>query len=255
MDTTRVCSCGKTCKNEKGLNIHRARMGCPPVLNLEQRTRQLGETEEELDQDSHHSVQSLHAQGEAEVDSGQQDQASGGSRQRVKWPASNKAAWGQFEEDVEGVLEATLAGSVDQKIRSMTTLIYTMGADWFGCEEKGGNGKVRPHKTRRQRQIEGIRSDLRKLTRQYKTATSDQKEALEELRRELRERLIITRRAENKRKKRKERQKRRAQFVANPFECVKKLLGDTRSGRLDQPREGGALEAGTQRYKEGRRPG
>ncbi|KAH3852954.1 hypothetical protein DPMN_095475 [Dreissena polymorpha] len=42
-------------------------MGCAPILNLLQRARQLGETEEELDQDEHNSVQSLHASEEGEV--------------------------------------------------------------------------------------------------------------------------------------------------------------------------------------------
>ncbi|KAH3877450.1 hypothetical protein DPMN_001317 [Dreissena polymorpha] len=42
-------------------------MGCAPILNLLQRARQLGETEEELSQDEHHSVQSLHASEEGEV--------------------------------------------------------------------------------------------------------------------------------------------------------------------------------------------
>ncbi|KAH3877610.1 hypothetical protein DPMN_001485 [Dreissena polymorpha] len=42
-------------------------MGCTPILNLLQRARQLGETEEELNQDEHHSVKSLHASEEGEV--------------------------------------------------------------------------------------------------------------------------------------------------------------------------------------------
>ena len=54
-----VCSCGKVCKNEKGVNIHRGRMGCPPIVNLVQRARELGETSEEPHPDRHHSVRNL----------------------------------------------------------------------------------------------------------------------------------------------------------------------------------------------------
>ena len=52
MDTSRVCSCGKTCKNERGLKIHRTKMGCSTTPNLVQRTgqrtEQPHETEEEM---------------------------------------------------------------------------------------------------------------------------------------------------------------------------------------------------------------
>jgi hypothetical protein len=41
-------------------------MGCAPIANLLQRARQLGETEEELDREEHHSVQSLQASDEEE---------------------------------------------------------------------------------------------------------------------------------------------------------------------------------------------
>ncbi|KAH3772449.1 hypothetical protein DPMN_173787 [Dreissena polymorpha] len=72
-------------------------MGCAPILNLLQRARQLGETEEELDQDEHNSVQSLHASEEAEVtiDNAErtEDQAAVESterRKKVMWPASTE---------------------------------------------------------------------------------------------------------------------------------------------------------------------
>ena len=64
----KICSCEKSCKNERGLKIHRTKMGCQPILNLVdlQRKGQPHETEEEMDQETHHSVQNLRVQGEEE---------------------------------------------------------------------------------------------------------------------------------------------------------------------------------------------
>ncbi|VDH90513.1 Hypothetical predicted protein [Mytilus galloprovincialis] len=56
MDTSRVCSCGKICKNKKGFKIHRTKMSCLVTPTLERRKGQLNETEEEMNQETHHSV-------------------------------------------------------------------------------------------------------------------------------------------------------------------------------------------------------
>ena len=61
-----VCSCGRTLKNEHGLKIHRGRMGCPAIMNLVQRTRQLGETEEGQVLEQPHSDRKFHEPDERE---------------------------------------------------------------------------------------------------------------------------------------------------------------------------------------------
>ena len=73
----------------------------------------------------------------------------------------------------------------------MTTLIYKMGGDRFGFEERGSGIVNVARRNRLQKKIEDIRSDLRKLKKQYKVAQEHQLEALEELRRELRESLRL----------------------------------------------------------------
>ena len=46
-DSTWVCgSCGRTCKNEKGLKIHRNKMGCSLILKIVQHSGQPHETDE-----------------------------------------------------------------------------------------------------------------------------------------------------------------------------------------------------------------
>lgn len=52
------CSCGKICKNENGLKIHRKKMGCSVAKILE---RCKGPSDE-MNQKTQHSVQHLHVQ-------------------------------------------------------------------------------------------------------------------------------------------------------------------------------------------------
>ena len=106
-----------------GLRIHQGRIGRPPILPLVRRTGTPGETEDELDQDTNHSVCSLkvpEAGEESSVDEETRpmrvDPVSPDSteeeRKRINWPkAAERIAWQRFEEEVECVLESTLAGT------------------------------------------------------------------------------------------------------------------------------------------------
>ena len=92
-----TCFCGKTCKNPRGLKIHQTKMGCAPVKSLTKRAGEtLGETEEEVVQESYHSDHSLHVSDEdsehnsiggetarAEVNIGQEDR-----KRKIKWSSS-----------------------------------------------------------------------------------------------------------------------------------------------------------------------
>jgi len=56
-----VCSCGKTCKNHRGMKIHQTRSGCQLREKQKQRTGLPGETREKTSQVSNHSASSLSA--------------------------------------------------------------------------------------------------------------------------------------------------------------------------------------------------
>ena len=113
------------------------------------------------------------------------------------------------------MLEMTTANSADRKIEAMTTIIYSMGLDRFGVEEVKKTGGA-PRENRRRIEIANIRGDLRRLTRQYRQSAEEERAALEELRKPLRQHLKALRRAENHRRKRRERMQKRAKFTANP---------------------------------------
>ena len=54
-------------------------------------------------------------------------------RERIKWPkSSDTTAWLQFDDDLDSILEATLAGPVHKKIDSLTTLTYNLTKERFG---------------------------------------------------------------------------------------------------------------------------
>ena len=256
--TPRVCSCGKPCKNERGLKIHMGHMGCPPILNLVQRIGEPYKPEEETDQETHHRARDLLAQGEGEEAAyipsveitenktkkdpivRQQPIVNTERKKRIKWPkTSEQREWKKFDEDVDKILQTTLCGSVDRKIQAMSTIAYAVGSDRFGFQEQrrapptAGNREP----NRREKEIAAIRQRLRDLRRQYKKADDSEKQGLSDLADISREKLISLRRAENHRRNRKERSKKLAQFTSRPFAFLKRLYEGKRSGRLQATRK------------------
>ena len=87
------------------------------------------------------------------------------------------------------------------------------------------------------KEIANIHGELRRLTRQYRQSVEEERPALEELRKSLWQCFKTLRRAENHRRKCRERMQRRAKFTSNSFQFVSKLLGKKTSARHQQPRE------------------
>ena len=151
---------------------------------------------------------------------------------RVKWPkATETGVWQDFEYELELILESTLQGSAEKKLKSMAHLIYTIGKERFGIQEKKAN-PAPPQPNRRERKIKAIRKDLKHLKRAYKKANQDEKVGLKELRDQQRKELATLRRAENLRIKSKKNAKRRAAFVANPYQFSKRLMDKEKSGAI-----------------------
>jgi hypothetical protein len=225
--TTAVCRCGKTCKNSRGLKIHQARMKCLENEHVSQRTDATSdETQEEPSQEAPHSAQSLRVP--LTVPPSLLPQA----KVRIKWPQACKTAvWRQFDEDVDKVLEATEKGDVDRRLQAMTTIISSLAQERFGAEEKRSTPTTYSM-NHRAAKIHKIRQELKSLKKRYKEASEEQRPPLEELRAVLRKRLMTLRRAEWHRRRRKERSRKRASFIANPFGFTKQLLGQKRDGKL-----------------------
>ncbi|XP_033755855.1 uncharacterized protein LOC117338607 [Pecten maximus] len=116
----------------------------------------------------------------------------------------------------------------------MATIMYNVGLDRFGAEERG---EVTANKNRRQREIANLRRDLRQLARRFRAAEEEEKAKLSELRNMAREKLKTLRRAERSRRRRKDRARARARFTANPFQFTSRLLGKRGSGVLRAGKE------------------
>ena len=219
-----TCICGKTCKNQRGLKIHQGKMKC---TGRSEQTRRIGvppsQTEEEQGPVSTHSAQHHQAPAQSLPDKV--------ITKRIKWPpANNKNAWREFDEDVCELIQATSSGNVDQRLKTMSRLIVSYAAERFGHLEKSGR---KPHTlNRREERIKGIRQELRSLKKRYRTAKEEQRPALGELKDILRKKLKTLCRAEGHRRRRRERARKRASFIADPFGFARRLLGDKRSGRL-----------------------
>lgn len=151
---------------------------------------------------------------------------------RIQWPQSTKKAeWQQVDEDVDRILEGTANGDVDRRLKTMATIIVNIAAERFGTEAaKPAPLAYAPND--RARKIQRLREELKSLKRQYKTAGEVEKAGLADLRAILRKEFLTLRRAESHRRRQRERARKRAAFLANPFKLTKQLLSQKRIGRL-----------------------
>ena len=99
-----------------------------------------------------------------------------------------------------------------------------MGLERFGCEGKDRIQKPEPIPNRRERERKKLREELNSLRKRFKKASTEEKRELAEIREQLRSRLKTLTTAERLRRKRRERTRKRAAFIANPFRFTKTLL-------------------------------
>ncbi|XP_056314571.1 uncharacterized protein LOC130229674 [Danio aesculapii] len=260
-DLSRVCRCGRICKNERGLKIHQSKMKCLQPDHNVQRTGKPGETEERQGQEANHSPQNLQAhyedgnrnrgigvsedtrhqvvEGTKDSILPQQDTCVGVVRkEQVNWPAAVAIKqWEKFDQDVDEVLEAALAGDVGKKLRAMAAIMWSMGADRFGKKELKVKAGIQLKENRRMKEIAILRGDLRRLRKVFREAPANEKPALSEIRDNLRERIKTLRRAECHRRDRRKRMKAQTEFIKNPFRYLSNILGDVRSGQLEATKE------------------
>jgi hypothetical protein len=138
------------------------------------------------------------------------------------------------------VLEVTIAGDLDRKVRAMSTIIYNMGGERFGYRYHKENNRLQktPSNNRREKRIKCIRAHLRKLTKVYKIAAEEEKRGLEELRNHNRERLTSC----EEQRTTGEREERGSERELNSWKTHSSalrsnFLGYKRSGKLERSKE------------------
>ena len=118
----------------------------------------------------------------------------------------------------------------------MTTIITSLASESFGYIEP--RQPRRPYTAnRRVNKMKDLRKEIRSLKKLYRRASIEEHQPLEELRGILRGELKTLQRAEWHRRRRKERSKKRANFLSNPFGFARTLLGEKRNGNLEASEE------------------
>ena len=118
----------------------------------------------------------------------------------------------------------------------MTMIITSLASERFGCVESR-QPRTSYTANRRVNKMKDLRKEIRYLKKLYKRVRIEELRPLEELRGTLRGELKTLQRAEWHRKRRKERSRKWANFLSNPFGFAKTLLGDRRIGNLEVSEE------------------
>ena len=167
-------TCGKTCKNIKGLKIHQTKMGCAPIANLVQRIEQISsQSAERPGPESNHSAKTLNVQDNAVT-----APADRPVRERIKWPPMNSTKWEAFDGEVDQTYEVVLCDSINRKLETMPMMIHLMGKEAFGIEPHRVKTPQQQTKSRREIKIENLRREIRTIKRQFKTCQDHEKPGL-----------------------------------------------------------------------------
>lgn len=109
-------------------------------------------------------------------------------RQRIEWPKmGNIKEWYQLDRDFDKMLEATLAGTAEQKV--ILTTIYNLARERFGMEEKKVNIKTVHQPSRREREIHRLREEIKTVKKRFNRASVKESEGIKDLSSQLREHL------------------------------------------------------------------
>ena len=85
-----------------------------------------------------------------------------------------------FYEDLDKILNNTLTGDVQRKISSMSTIVCVVGQERFGGSNtktrKGTQGNTKH--SRRQQELQKIRTEINDVTKQYRSANGEEKEGV-----------------------------------------------------------------------------
>lgn len=153
-------------------------------------------------------------------------------RIKIKWPRANmQEVWCRLDEDLSGVLQHSLQGTVERKLNMMGNIIYEECRERFG-EHTTKQTTAPRQKGRRERHIKLLISDRRHLRKRWRKAAPDEKEGLKLLWDEIKQKLAKLRRAERIRRRRKRKEKERKNFFKDPFRYARQLLDEKRSGKL-----------------------
>ena len=189
---------------------------------------------EEPSQESHHSIEHLLATDSSSdsplsLDDLEAEETVGEAKlKRINWPRMDaEKTWKDLDSDLSSIIQTTMQGGVEKKVKTFTTMLARVGA-------------VAPKKTTstqitgnwRENEIRRCRNEMKDLERRYRQAPDEEIDGIKQLQQMLREKIRRLRAAERTRRAKKERSRKRSQFIRDPYKFTKDLLGGERSGTL-----------------------
>ena len=122
---------------------------------------------------------SLHAPGNQETSSTQRvnpSQSIENTKCKIKWPNQNETEkWRSLDDQLANILDVTMKGDIDTKLRTMTTVIYNLSKDQFGVKQPRCRNAQPETQSRRQITITNIRKDIKKPDKAIQTGTGARK--------------------------------------------------------------------------------
>ena len=149
-------------------------------------------------------------------------------RVAIKWPAMKEGErWKTFEEQVVDQLPSGV--SVNTRLDCLQSAVYEVAKNLFGCVEPVVRRRRR--KNRREVRLCQLREEIRDAERAKRNAESSEAYAFDTQLYVLREERRNVRRAENGRKRRKERCRLRKSFYKDSFKESKRMLSSSKCQR------------------------
>ena len=234
-DKSRCNSCGRSFKGTRGVKIHQAKSTCKAILTQRKvvvsQEATANKSVEDLSQEANHRAENSHVHDIAEAEQTRLLIPGHARKHRLMLPPSSDKRWAQFDRSLDAILENTLKGQAVTKIPKMTTIIYEECKTTFGlAKETTDCRKAGP--SRRQKKIATIRQNKRNLAKLWKKAPPEEKPGLQSLQNDLHAQLSHLRRAEQLRKKQREKRRKRKAFFRNPYKFTTDLLGKPKNGEL-----------------------
>ena len=155
---------------------------------------------------------------------------------RIRWPSLKEdSRWESLESRVKGQIPSNIAWTV--RLELLQSVIYTEAVELFGCIQPGVvQGRRR---NRRENELMVCRVRIRRLWKRLKDQSLSVEErcALEGLHDDWKQKRNGLRRAENARKRRKERRRVRKSFYQDPFKTAKEMLSPHVPTKLEVGKE------------------
>ena len=162
-----TCWCGRQFSTTKGLRIHQSRKKCSSVsevVSVEGSPAQyIGSVQAQPSQLEDASKVYNHSAQSHQVEETESEETS--RKAKIEWPSlAEKQAREEMDEDLTRVLELSLKGEIQNKLRVLGETIYLYGVEKFGTVEVGK--EKQKGKGKREREIEELRQRVCQVRKQ-----------------------------------------------------------------------------------------